>query len=86
VTPGSPEFLAIGLTSGTVYELSNQGGKVFQMILEGAADIEIIHDTEVWIAQDGSSFTVTFGWHYVTNGNGDLVVSREDSWSIDCSD
>jgi hypothetical protein len=86
VTPGSPEFLAIGLTSGTVYELSNQCGKVFQMILEGAADIEIIHDTEVWIAQDGSSFTVTFGWHYVTNGNGHLVVSREDSWSIDCSD
>ncbi len=74
-TADSPPFTAEGNDSGKVY-LGNNGLATSETFHLGPN--EVFHVSalqQVYQAEDGERFVVSFSLHFTTNANGDLIVS-----------
>lgn len=76
-------FLAVGQSSGRVYEYEN-GGPINEMFHLGPGEVHTIVDKEVFVAENGDRLEVHLRAHLTINANGELVVLRVDLTDFEC--
>ena len=75
ITPGSPQFTAVGQTSGKVYYYQN-GLPYNEIIQLGPNEVMGGQAREMYEADDGERLIVRFQWRVVATPSGEVVQDR----------
>ena len=86
VTLVDPPFVAVGQTSGRLFQPANLGQPINQVIHLAAGEVGHVVHTEYYVAEDGDRLIASESLHLTVNANGDVTVSRFEPLSFRCVD